>query len=86
MTAWRSSAFTFVPWPHRAAISSGEYLRVRAFVCLTCVCLCECVRVCVGVRACMAARAGRSGQGTVLLRVSLFVNLFVCLLAPTLCA
>ena len=44
MTAWRSSAFTFVPWPHRAAISSGEYLRVRARV-LMCVCVCVCVCV-----------------------------------------
>ena len=58
MTAWRSSAFTFVPWPHRAAISSGEYLRVRvrARMCVgvrMCVCVCVCARVCVGVRACV---------------------------------
>ena len=56
MTAWRSSAFTFVPWPHRAAISSGEYLRVRAreYVHVHVhVWVRAWVRVCVGVRACV---------------------------------
>ena len=45
-----------MPWPHRAAISSGEYLRVRAreYVHVHVhVWVRAWVRVCVGVRACV---------------------------------
>jgi hypothetical protein len=71
LTAWRSSAFTFVPWPHRAAISSGEYLRVRACMCVcvrVCADVCECAWACV--RVCLHVRAG-VGR-------ALCVCLFVC--------